>query len=228
MDHRHGCVLESAMHRRPVFWAVFIAVSIAAAAFTLKNFSAAFPLVSIDLRMDRTGALASARTLAEKYMWPPAIFDDAAEFGADQEVQNFIELEGGGKPELGRILKEKIFAPYTWRVRHFKEADAHETLLRFTPDGEPYGFRVKLPDQEKGESKTVEEARQIAEAAAQNEWHVDFARYALAESSKDLRPGGRTDHTFVYERQDERIREGRYRLRLDSLRPGSRSLHAQI
>ena len=29
-----------------------------------------------------------------------------------------------------------------------------------------------------------------------------------------MKPGGRTDHSFVYERQDERLKEGRYRLRL--------------
>src|SRR2546429_9211650 len=114
--------------------------------------------------MDRQDALRHARTLAETNAWPPNGFDQAAEFSADQEVQNFIELEGGGKPELGRILKERVFAPYTWRVRHFKESDAHETLIRFTPEGEPYGFRVKLPDRENGESLLPGEAQRIAEA----------------------------------------------------------------
>src|SRR5881409_2728513 len=151
------------MFRKPAFWIFFLVFSVAAAVFALRNFSAAFPLVSINLQMDREAALAAARMLAEKSAWPPGGFDQAAEFSADQEVQNFIELEGGGKQELGRILKENIFAPYTWRVRHFKEGDAHETLVRFTPGGEPYGFRVKLPDPETGDSKTVEEARRIAE-----------------------------------------------------------------
>ena len=73
---------------------------------------------------------------------------------------------------------------------------------------------MKLPDQEKGESKPAEEARRIVEDSAKNDWKIDFSRYQLVESSKDVRPGGRTDHTFVYERQDERLREGRYRLRL--------------
>jgi hypothetical protein len=202
------------MLRRPLFWIVFAALSAGAAIFTFKNFSTAFPLVSIDLKMDRADALRTARMLAQKNMWPPGAFDQAAEFSADQSVQNFIELEGGGKPELSRILKDKIFAPYTWIVRHFKEGDAHETVVRFTPEGLPYGFRVKLPEQEKGASKPAAEAQQIAEAAAKADWTIDFSRYQLVESSKDDRPGGRTDHTFVYERQDERAGEGRYRMRL--------------
>ncbi len=43
---------------------------------------------------------------------------------------------------------------------------------------------------------------------------MDLARYARAETSKELRPNGRADHTFVYERPDLRAGEGRYRLRL--------------
>src|SRR5579883_3365038 len=202
------------MLRRPLFWIVFVILSLAAAVFTFKYFSTAFPLVSIDLRMNRHDALEAARALAQNNNWPPNGFNQASEFNADQEVQNFIELEGGGKPELSRILKQKIFAPYTWVVRHFKQSDAHETIVRFTPEGQPYGFVVTLPPEEKGPSKPAAEARQIAENAAMNDWHIDFSRYQLVESSKDDRPGGRTDHTFVYERQDERIREGRYRLRL--------------
>src|SRR5262245_49537575 len=193
------------MLRRPLFWLMFAALSIAAAIFTVKNFSTAFPLVAIDLRMDRTQALRVARSEVEKHGWPPKSFDQAAEFSANQEVQNFIELEGGGKPELRRIVEQKIFAPYTWRVRQFKEGDAHETIVRFTPEGEPYGFAVKLPDQEKGADKPVEEARRIAEETARSDWKIDFTNYSLVESSKDVRPGGRADHTFVYERQDERI-----------------------
>src|SRR5881628_2929718 len=202
------------MLRRPWVWIVFVVLSAGAAIFTFRNFSTAFPLVSIELKMDRADAIRSARALAEKYSWPPAGFDQAAEFGGDQEVQNFIELEGGGKQELGRVLKEKIYALYTWRVRHFKQGDAHEALIRFTPDGMPYGFYVKLPDQEPGDTTPVNQAQQIAETAAQRDWNIDFTKYRLAESAKDVKPGGRTDHAFVYERQDERLGEGRYRLRL--------------
>src|SRR5437667_8014173 len=202
------------MLRRPAFWIVFVVISAAAAVFTFKNFSTAFPLVSIDLKMDRADALRSARALAQKNVWPPAGFDQAADFNGNQEAQNFIELEGGGKQELGRIVKEKIFALYTWRVRHFKEGDPHETLIRFTPDGTPEGFFVRLPDQESGATKPAEEAQQIAETTAARDWKVDFSRYRLIESSKDVKPGGRTDHTFVYERQDEHVGEGHYRLRL--------------
>src|SRR6267142_95807 len=192
------------MFRKPAFWILFVLLSVAAAVFTITNFSTAFPPISVDVRMNRDSALSTARGLAERDGWPPGGFDQAAEFSGEQEVQNFIELEGGGKPELGRILKDKIFSLYVWRVRHFKEANAHETLLRFTPEGEPYGFRVKLPDQEAGASIASDAAQQLAETSARQEWHIDLSRYRLAESSREVRPGGRTDHAFVYEREGDR------------------------
>src|SRR5262249_7231807 len=167
------------MLRRPLFWIIFTALSLAAAIFTFKNFSVAFPLVSIDLKMDRPDALRMARSLAEKNGWPSKGFDQAAEFAADQEVQNFIELEGGGKTELRRIVQQKIFAPYTGRVRQYKEGDPKKTRVRSTPEGDPYGFVEKRPNKKKGTNTPVEEARRIAEEPAANEWKIDFARYQL-------------------------------------------------
>src|SRR5215467_5122624 len=114
------------MFRKPAFWLVFGLISAAAALYALKNFSVAFPLVSVDIHMDRTTALATARTLAARFSWPPQKYDQAASFGVDQEVQNFVELEGGGKDALRRMIADHTFAPYTWTVRNFKESDTHE------------------------------------------------------------------------------------------------------
>ncbi len=202
------------MFRKPAFWILFGLVSAGAAFYAVRNFSAAFPLVSIDLRMDRRAALDAARDLARRHSWPPADFDQAASFTTDQSVQNFIELEGGGKEALRQIIADHTFAPYTWLVRNFKEGETHESAVRFTPEGEPYGFTVHIPEQEKGAALDSAEARAIAELTARDDWHADFSRYPLAESSEQVRPGGRKDHTFVYERQDIRAGEGRYRLRL--------------
>jgi hypothetical protein len=99
-------------------------------------------------------------------------------------------------------------------VRRFAEGEVNETNIRFAPDGEPYGFREKMPEDEPGASLDAEAARVLAEAAVSDGWDLDLGEYELVESSYEVRPGGRTDHTLVYERPDERIGEGRYRLRL--------------
>ena len=89
-----------------------------------------------------------------------------------------------------------------------------ETLVRFTPEGKPHGFRQKLPEDEPGASLSREEAQGIAETAAVEAWGIAMDRYEIVETSQEVRPGGRTDHTFVYRRREERIGEGEYRLRL--------------
>ncbi|MBN1671065.1 MAG: CPBP family intramembrane metalloprotease [Kiritimatiellae bacterium] len=200
--------------RRPLFWVVLAAFSCAAAWFGLTYFPVAFPIVTLDLRMDRAMALARARELARRHEWQPAAFEQAASFGLDSTVRNFVELEAGGRAAFRQMLKAGLYVPYTWQVRHFREGEARETTVRFTPAGAPYGFEMKLPEDEPGAALEPDQARPIAEQAARRAWGLDLTEYEEVETSKEIRKSGRVDHTFVYERPDARLGEGRYRLRL--------------
>ena len=202
------------MSKRPVFWIVFLLLSALAVYFAVANFPRAFPIVSLDLRMDRAAALRAAGTLAAQNRWgPDGVSRQAASFGVDDTVQTFVELAGGGKEAFRRMLDRGLYAAYGWRVRCFREGETNETLVRFTPAGTPYGFVEKLREAAPGASLSEAEARHIAEDRARV-WRVDLPAYAPVEASKEVKPGGRTDHTFVYERRAERLGEGRYRLRL--------------
>ena len=202
------------MFKKPIIWVIFALISIGSVIFTFKYFSHAFPIVTLDIKMDRQGALQSSRELAQKHNWGPEGFRQAASFGVDRKVQNFVELEAGGNEAFRRMLKEGLYSPYTWRVRNFKEGETNEVLIRFTPDGEPYGFSEKLPEDEPGASLDPNAARIIAETSAEETWQIDLSAYELVEKSQQVRPGGRIDHSFVYERPDVQIGEGHYRLRL--------------
>ncbi len=202
------------MFRKPVFWIAFVLISIGSIIFTFKFFSKAFPIVNLDLQMDREQALEDAGSLHNNYNWGPEEYKQAASFALDGAVQNFVELEAGGNEAFNKMIDSGLYSPYTWRVRHFKEGETNETHIRFTPSGQPYGFVQTLPEDEPGASLSPDSARVIAETAASNNWRIDLSVYELVEESQELLPGGRTDHTFVYERLNEQIGEGRYRLRL--------------
>ncbi|MEW5978357.1 MAG: CPBP family intramembrane glutamic endopeptidase [Acidobacteriota bacterium] len=202
------------MSKRPAFWVLLLLVSLSGIGFAFRYFPEAFPIVTLDLRMDRAGALEAARALAKQHGWGPEAFSQAASFGLDQEVQNYVELEAGGSRAFKRLLEEGLYHPYTWRVRHFKEGDANETVIRFTPEGEPYGFWEQLPESQPGSALSQEEARRVAERTAVRDWGVTLSDFRLVESSQETRPSGRIDHTFVYERPDQQIGEGFYRLQL--------------
>ena len=200
--------------RRPAFWVLLLVVSSAAAGAAWHFFPQAFSIVALDITMDRDAALAQARGLAVRYGFGPSGFREAASFALDEEAQTFVELEGGGKAALSRMLRDGLYAAYTWRVRHFKEGETNETTFRFTPDGRPYGFVEKLREDLPGAALDAAAARQLAETDARAEWHVDLGQYSLVEQGQERRPGGRVDHTLTYERAAPTLNEGRYRLRL--------------
>lgn len=202
------------MFRKPWFWAVFILVSLLCTIWATANFSRAFPLLSVDVTMDRTAALETAEQLAAERGWGPEDASSAVIYSANDQVQSFVELEAGGKEAYRQMLSGDFYSPYTWVVRRFREGETNETVIRFRPDGSAYGFREKMPEDEPGATLTTEEARILAENEVAMGWDVQLGEFELIEESQEVRPGGRTDHTLVYERPDLKIGEGRYRLRL--------------
>jgi hypothetical protein len=202
------------MTRKTAFWILLTVLCLASAAFSWRYFTRAFPLLSVDIRMDRQGALAEARRLAADQQLGPPDFSSAASFSLDDTVQTFVELEGGGKPAFSALVADRLFTPYRWRVRHFKEREPREAAFSFAPDGTADGFDEKLKEDAPGAALEEAAARRIAESTARRVWHVDLEPFQAVEHSQEQRIGGRVDHTFVYERPDRQLGEGRYRLSL--------------
>ena len=200
--------------KRPAFWICLGLLSLGAAVIGARYFPDAFSIVSLEITMDRERALADARAIAERHGLGPPGFQEAASFTLDSETQTFVELEAGGKDAFTQMMRDRLYSAYTWRVRHFKEGEANETLIRFTPDGTPYGFVERLKEDAPGATLEAGAARQLAESAAASGWQVDLSRYALVEQGQERKPGGRVDHTITYERVSPMLGEGRYRLRL--------------
>ncbi len=203
------------MFRKPWFWAAFILISVLCTVWAVLNFARAFPLVTLNVTMDRSAAMAAAENLATERGWGPSEpVRQAVQFNLDNEVQSFVELDAGGKEAYTEMLAGDLYSPYAWRVRRFREGETNETVIRFRPDGTANGFREKVPEDEPGATLEPDAAQALAEAAVADGWNVDLSRYELVEASHEVRPGGRTDHTLVYERPDVTIGDGRYRLRL--------------
>ncbi len=91
------------MLKRPAFWIFLALLSLVGSVFTYQYFPQAFPIVSLDITMDRERALSAARNLAAQHGLSPPNFRQAASFSSDQRVQTFVELEGGGKEQGGAL-----------------------------------------------------------------------------------------------------------------------------
>ncbi len=203
------------MFRKPVFWIAFTIVAVACLLFAFEYFPRAFPIVSVDIEMDRGTALVTAEELATRFGWGPEVARDAASFDLDQQLQSFVELEAGGTAAFSRMLADELCWPYSWRVRRFAEFDANETEIRFSPAGLPIGFEETIPEDDPGPALDAAAAREIAERNAIRNWGVDLTEFELVEEAVELRPSGRADHSFVYQRPRPTVgEEGRHRLRL--------------
>ena len=217
------------MFRKPLLWLLLVAVCLGAAVYSWQVFPQAFPIVNVELTMNRSTALDSARARAERLGLGPDAFSQAAAFRTDSDVKTFVELEGGGTDALRRMIETGRYQPYRWVVRHYRAQEPREVTLRFTPDGRPYGFVEDWPEDAEGPALSVDSARTIAERAATRHWNVALDAYDRLSASQQERPSGRVDHTFVYQRPDAQVGEGRYRLRLgvsgDSLSEVTRFVH---
>src|SRR5512134_2324780 len=160
--------------RRPALWLIVAAASLLAAVFAYRYFPKAFSIVALEITMDRERALQEARGLMARERFGPADYRQAASFALDSDTQTFVELEGGGKAAFTQMLREGLYSAYTWRVRHFKESETNETLIRFRPDGTPYGFHERLKEDAPGAALDAAAALRLGEAGASGRWGVDL------------------------------------------------------
>ncbi len=203
-----------AFWRTPLFWILFTLLSCAGIGISFQYFTRAIPIANVTITMDRSQALEQARIRAQEQSLSPDDYQQAISFTTDTTTKTYVELEAGGTPAFNEMISGTLYAPYTWQVRHFKEFEKHETVLRFTPDGTPYGFKETLAETTPGANLPAQQARVIAEETAQTAWNVPLQEFALLESSQEEKPSKRIDHTFVYERPKTTIGDARYRVRL--------------
>ena len=77
------------MMRKPAFWILSTLLSIGCISFALKYFPDAFPLVSLDLRIDRGQALSRTAELVDSHGWSSETYDQAASFHLDGKCRKF-------------------------------------------------------------------------------------------------------------------------------------------
>ncbi|MEX0848875.1 MAG: type II CAAX endopeptidase family protein [Candidatus Dependentiae bacterium] len=199
--------------RKPVFWISFIIISAISFAFAFKYFSKAFPIVNITITMDRGQAISESNDLAELFGWGPQDPSVAVSFDSDSKAQRFIELEGGGQDAFLNMMQQKWYIPYTWKVRRFKQFQTNETEIYFTPDGKLYGFKETISEDKELNSLSKKGAIALVMQALKENLQIDLTPYALIEDAKDIQQNGRIDRTFVFERTDITLNEGRYRIK---------------
>lgn len=199
----------------PLFWLIFSLTAAGSAFLAFRYFPKAFPIVHLDLTMDRSQALEHAKIISTQFNLGPQNAQEATLFATDELVKTFVELEGGGKDALVVMMDNNLYQPYTWQVRHFKEFEQNQTNIYFTTTGIPYGFIETISENVPGAQLSSEQAGSLAREFAQAKpWSINFSQYKQVESSQEKQPSNRIDHIFLYERPNIKIGDGFYRLRI--------------
>ncbi len=211
----HTASATKPFFRHPLFWTVFIALSLSASLFAYYYFAKAFPIVDIALTMNRSQALEKAREIAQKYQLGPQKSDAAALFYSEDMVQTYIEIERGGFTAWKEFIKTEEFYPFGWAVRHFNEGQTHELYIKFTPQGAPYSFIEIIPETQPGAHPPEKEAHEIAQKFAA-EWGLDLSSYKLVDSGREVKINGRVDHKFIYEKELNNLGDAHYRVNIST------------
>lgn len=207
----HTQVTQKSLFYRPLFWTVFLLASLAGAIFSYLYLPMALPILDLTITMDRTAALHKSHEIAKRdHLGPQDNYRQAAYFTSGSNLQNYIELEAGGKEAWQKLINSGKYYPYTWCVRHFKESDPHELLIQFSPTGKPYGFDEKISENIPGPQLSTKQAQALAEKVI-TAWDIDLVAYKIIESSQHKTIANRLDHTFVYERINDQIGDTHYR-----------------
>ena len=185
-------------------------LALAALPLTLTQAGRAFPIVDINLEMSREEALGEARRLEKMHHFGPRNFEQAASFFGGDEVETYLEHEGGGSEAFQRLLRSGDYYPYTWSVRHFVPEEWAETEFEFTPDGKLWGYWITL-DEEPGPALDLKQARAVAEQQASS-FGLDLSKYRLQNNESWGGPDEniRRDWELEYVRSDPRIEKATF------------------
>ena len=135
--------------RKPIFWISACLLFVGGMFYSAKVFPKAFTILNVELKMNRDNAFSKAKSLSESNKWGPENYNQAATFYHDSQTQNFVELDVGGSEKVSNLMKDGLYHFYTWKVRHYKELEANETIITFTPSGNldiglPYFLYISL------------------------------------------------------------------------------------
>src|SRR5581483_10150101 len=81
---------------KPITWVVLLFVSAGLSFFAFRMFTKAFPIIHLNLAINRHEALHKAQELAQRYHLGPHEYSQAIEFATDTSTKTYVELEGGG------------------------------------------------------------------------------------------------------------------------------------
>ncbi len=192
----------------------FFLIALAAAGLGLAFalWDKAFPTAALDFKITRGEAEMRMAQWIESERHPLAGYRHAVAFGEEDSAKTYIELEAG-LPAIEEFSRKGVMIWYWWG-RWFKPEQEEEFQVNLDTRGNLTGYTHKIEEGRAAPLLSKEQARALAgEFLRKQVAHHPFAQLHFVEDSMDKKPR-RTDYTFVWEQDDLRVKEARYRLQV--------------
>lgn len=196
------------------FWIIFLAAALLSAIAAFALMFTYVPLLKVDIHFSRAEAVAAAAKFQQQQFPELQTNRTAASFVSDRDLQNYVELEGGGLAAYKAIINNLDAVTHYWKVRNFAESQEQELITAYSPKGEPISYFLKLPEQAPGAALDEAAARTLAEAGARAFMGERFAAYQAFDTKTKRQTSGRMDYSFTYEHSSLKVGEARFRLEL--------------
>jgi hypothetical protein len=205
-----GDRLTSSEKRALLLW---VAAGIIGILFAQRYFFRAFPEASVNFRVSREEALATARNFVTGLGENISGYQSAIVFDWDDNAKVYLE-RNLGLQEANRLMSSELNI-WFWDVRFFKPLQVEEFRVRVNPAGKIVGYDHKIEESRAGASLD----RAAAQTAAQNylsgKLGVDLKSWDLLpeEANSSKRPN-RLDWAYTWEKHSFRAKDAPYRLQV--------------
>lgn len=193
---------------------ICLIVALGCILFVCRYYKEAFAINNVSNLTEKDTIKKSANQLLKKYNWAPMNSEEYVYFQKDTSIQPFIELEVGGKKTYDEMLNQKFYEPNLWVARFYHEGSTNGVYIYFTPNGQPYGFRVKKDYGNDYKNVDIDTAKKIAELECAKNWGIDFDNYKLHDTSEKTQTNSCKHYELIYERTDVTLDGGYYGIRV--------------
>jgi len=191
---------------------VWIFGGLAGLAVFIAFFYQAYPIASIDLRLNKEDAFKSAAIYIKDKGFDLAGFDHTVIFHSDYYASAYLQKTQGIK-KSNELIAQGI-PVWFWRIRWFKELEKEGFAADVDPSsGKIIKFFHAVLEDAKGDTLRFNEASTIARAQVELSAR-DLKQYELKESGT-IEQKNRTDHYFVWEKKDFKIKDATLRIDVD-------------
>ena len=197
--------LERLSRRDKWLLLIVVAITAASAMYTWRNYGAAFPEASINLRYSKEEITRMAERFLRHRELSTACYRNLTLFEPDDAASTYLERELD-LTQANRLMQDQV-SVWRWRARWFRPPEQEEMHVYLSPAGKLVGFQHTIPEAATGARLDKDAARRLASDFLSQQTR---APHRLIEEQLRERPA-RFDYSFTWEQKGFQAKDATYR-----------------